>query len=341
MNGKWVSLIQLITIAVLLIGFPGGALGGSPPGFIADKEPALTGEIMINGEIIDAPLPYIYKGFEGVVMIPLRVVAEKLGMEVEWIPEEKSVIIDGVLQLWIDQPYYRQGQTAAIEFGPAPELSKGSTYVPLTFFSNAIKGYRVYVSDGRVMIANVDTIVFPASDNGKTEYNARIYEVEPFTLTIQLPEKWSYNERAPGAEADNRIALDAVFSILDILNENGKHVGAVGYNSYEDYEGAEDDPRAIYAQIALGNDYHFDVRDSYTIVCETTSGATATADVYYSATMNGSKEKNNKGIVSYNRDFHVYIAMEFDCDLVTDEQVHDIAASILLGSIVKKDIPVN
>ena len=123
-----------------------------------------------------------------------------------------------------------------------------------------------------------------------------------------------------------------VWSVLDILQENGDTIGAIGYNLYEPYEGAEDDPRAIYSQIALGNGYHFDVRDSHTVVRETTSGTTATADVYYSASFNNGEEKQNRGIVSYNRDLSVYVAIEFDRERTTEEQVKRIAGSINIRS---------
>ena len=174
-------------------------------------------------------------------------------------------------------------------------------------------------------------VTFPVSDKGKTEYNTAIYEIEPFALSVQLPEKWSYKEREPGSNFDNHSAfIEVIWSVLDIYNENGERVGAVGYNTYEEYEGAENDPRAIYSQIALGNNYHFDVRDSYTVIKETDSGITATADVYYSASINNGIEMTNKGILSYNRNLLVYIAMEFESALITDEQITNIAQSILV-----------
>ena len=113
-----------------------------------------------------------------------------------------------------------------------------------------------------------------------------------------------------------------------ILNEDKDLVGVAGYNKYEVYEGAENEPAAIYNQIALGNDYHFDVRETYKVINETKTGATAVTDVYYSATVNDGKEKRNKGIVSYNKDMLVYVAFEFDQERITDEQLESVAKSI-------------
>jgi len=51
-------------------------------------------------------------------------------------------------------------------------------------------------------------------------------------------------------------------------------------------------------------------------------------DVTYSANINGGVEKHNKGIVSYHKDFLVYIAAELDAGMVADEQVVKIAESV-------------
>lgn len=37
-------------------------------------------------------------------------------------------------------------------------------------------------------------LTFPVNDGGKTEYNAHIYEVEPFKVIIDLPEEWEISE---------------------------------------------------------------------------------------------------------------------------------------------------
>ena len=105
-------------------------------------------------------------------------------------------------------------------------------------------------------------------------------------------------------------------------------VGVAGYNKYEVYEGAENEPAAIYNQIALGNDYQFDVRETYKVMNETKTGVTAVTDVYYSAAVNDGKEKRNKGIVSYNKDMSVYVAFEFNQERITDEQLESVAKSI-------------
>lgn len=170
------------------------------------------------------------------------------------------------------------------------------------------------------------SISFPASDYGKTEFNASVYSVEPFSLSFNLPDNWSVEECKSEGEFD----LLSVFSKYNIRNEDNVLVGAVGYNTYEPYENATDDPRAIYSQIALGNDYQFNVRDTYDVISETENGVTATVDVLYSASINNGEERHNNGIVSYNKDLLVYVAFEFNCEQITDEQIKDVAKSILI-----------
>ncbi len=174
------------------------------------------------------------------------------------------------------------------------------------------------------------TITFPTSDKGKTEFNAAAYEIAPFELSFALPAGWSVKEREQPELVDDEIALSGVWSIHDIYAPNGDRVGAVGYNTYEEYEGAEDNPQAIYNQIALGNNYRFNVRDSYTKVKQAEYGITAKCDVYYSANMNDGAEKPNYGVVSNHKDLLVYVAMEFISDGFSERRVRQIAESIKL-----------
>lgn len=91
----------------------------------------------------------------------------------------------------------------------------------------------------------------------------------------------------------------------------------------------------------MGNGYKFDAQTkendgAYTPIATTDTGCTAITDVLYSESfMAGlgleSKEKINKGILSYNKDLLVYAAMEFDKDLVSDEVLNSIAESVVLS----------
>ena len=181
------------------------------------------------------------------------------------------------------------------------------------------------VSCGRSSGGKVTILTFPVDDYAKTEFNTRVYAEEPFSVSLTLPNGWSVKKQEM---VEDKFKLLSTFSKYNILNEDKVLVGIAGYNKYEVYEGAENEPAAIYNQIALGNDYHFDVRETYKVINETKTGATAVTEVYYSATVNDGKEKYNKGIVSYNKDMLVYVAFEFDQDRITDEQLESVAKSI-------------
>lgn len=181
------------------------------------------------------------------------------------------------------------------------------------------------VSCGRSSGGNVVSLTFPVDDYAKTEFNTMVYAEAPFSVSLTLPDGWSVKKQEA---VEDKFKLLPVFSKYNILNEDKVLVGVAGYNKYEVYEGAENEPAAIYNQIALGNDYHFDVRDTYKVINETETGVAAVTDVYYSAAVNDGKEKRNKGIVSYNKDMLVYVTFEFDQDRITDEQLESVAKSI-------------
>ena len=179
-------------------------------------------------------------------------------------------------------------------------------------------------------------IVFPNHWEDKAEYNAEIYDIKPFTLTLTLPKDWTIepmeSNQADGAYHYLNYNL---FSAMDIYSEKGYNVGSVGYNVYELYENAEDEPQAVYNQIAIGNGYKFDVHGKYIPVNKTDNTCTALTDVVCSEAFmrghGGGSEKINRGIVSYDKSQLVYVAIEFDSDFISDNQLNTIAKSIVIS----------
>jgi len=146
-NKKRISLL-LITVLLLSVFLP---------------VHALSGEILINGERIDAPAPYIHKEAPDAVMVPLRAIAEKLGLKVIWQQEEKKIILGYGIELQIGNSEYVTDFTTHTKIDPAPELTGGSTFVPLDFIRYALE-YDAYMSDGKVVIgestSSTDWITF-------------------------------------------------------------------------------------------------------------------------------------------------------------------------------------
>ena len=102
------------------------------------------------------------------------------------------------------------------------------------------------VSCGRSSGGNVVTLTFPVNDYAKTEFNTRVYVEEPFSVSLTLPNGWSVKKQEA---VEDKFKLLPVFSKYNILNEDKVLVGVAGYNKYEVYESAENEPAAIYNQI--------------------------------------------------------------------------------------------
>ena len=109
-----------------------------------------TGEIVVNGQAIPAPAPSVS---DGVIMLPLRAIAEALGFTVTWDDTERLVKIGENYIVWIDRPMVSRdsGQTTQ-EFGPPSIIIDGSTFVPLPFFNFGMSGTSARIVDGVVII---------------------------------------------------------------------------------------------------------------------------------------------------------------------------------------------
>ena len=138
----------------------GSAVGITPPIYEFEKpatlpategefDQILNGKTVVKGETIDAPAPYYS---DGVLMLPVRAIAEALGYEVNWDNAVKGVRLGLATNLWIGKDYYTVARMAPIELGAAPELTGEFTYVPATFFGEVIRGYDVHVYNGWVLI---------------------------------------------------------------------------------------------------------------------------------------------------------------------------------------------
>jgi len=119
---------------------------------IMDGASSINGSVKVNDEIIEAPSVYI-RDHEGNVMVPLRAVVEALGMSVEWRVDSWSILIGGNLVLWPDEVRYRVIDTnTSGEFGPAPEIREGRTFVSLPFFNFLLPDCQAKIEDGFVVV---------------------------------------------------------------------------------------------------------------------------------------------------------------------------------------------
>ena len=196
------------------------------------------------------------------------------------------------------------------------------------------------------------TIFFPENKKGKTELNADHYDINPFAVRMILPKGWTYKNYldvddlfpAMGVPNPNYAGTTQVLSTLWLFDPEGKCVGAIGYNIFEESinfaEFTTPSIKAIYCMIAYGA-MHFGVLDQYNVVPNSWSNETAITHSYYTHQyvpdelreyMTDEYSWQNPAIVSYDYDAEVYIAMEFDHRYIEDELVMEIAKSIQLIS---------
>lgn len=109
--------------------------------------------IVVSGETTSAPTAY--NNEDGVVMVPVRAIAEGLGYEVSWNNENQSVMIGGNISLTIGEDNYNINGNI-VKLGAKPSLTHSSTYVPISFFREFVNN--AYVFEGQVVVDNFEKI---------------------------------------------------------------------------------------------------------------------------------------------------------------------------------------
>jgi len=147
------KVLALLTVFALIISMPPAVFATeiTPVKPATDMNGPLNGEILVNGETIQAPAPYV-AGVEGNIMVPLRAVAGQLGIGITWDGTDQSLCIGANMHIFIGKDYYIIGDGAPITFDPPPEITNGYAYVSLAFLQDALTGYTAYVQDGIVII---------------------------------------------------------------------------------------------------------------------------------------------------------------------------------------------
>lgn len=178
--------------------------------------------------------------------------------------------------------------------------------------------------------ANVYQVQFPAHEFDKTEYNVQIFEIEPFTLQITLPENWSVV--CPQNEEEARLGGAGGFSPV-LIYEGDQLLGSICYNTFEVPREGEYGIEyvAIYNQLMLGA--HNNWNNEYQVVTESEAAGTATCKICVDDPETG-EQKFYPGILSYDKELGVYIAIDFIAGEPGDETeniMSDIAESMLLS----------
>ncbi len=127
---------------------------------LKDNSIKVFDKVVINGEEVELESP-IYENKDGIAMIPLREVAEKLGYKLVWDSDTQSVELTKEAQwtmVTIGKDSYNFAKMM-IELGAAPELlgaepelKEGKTYVPIDFLTQVLMAHTDTTMDGILKI---------------------------------------------------------------------------------------------------------------------------------------------------------------------------------------------
>jgi hypothetical protein len=96
----------------------------------------------VNGKAVKAP--GVFMTGDGIVMVPVRAVAEALELTVEWFGDTKTVQVGKSLSCTIGEDRYSYNRMAPVKLGAAPVIKDGKTFVPIDFFTmNAIDEIKI------------------------------------------------------------------------------------------------------------------------------------------------------------------------------------------------------
>lgn len=185
---------------------------------------------------------------------------------------------------------------------------------------------------------DISVLSFPTNQNGKKDYNAHIYEIEPFALKLKLPKKW----RIQKTEEEEAATLPYTDGFTPInLYEGDVLKATVSYNVFdvnsEEELSQSDYFKAVYLTMRLGSMCRW---DPYTPIKTTDTTETAIAVVTYldpdeidnyPGAMPSVSQVEVSGILSYDKEMGVYIAIQFAENAVSDQQVKEIAESVSLS----------
>lgn len=124
-----------------------------------------------------------------------------------------------------------------------------------------------------------------------------------------------------------RTSKEIIRNLLNDYDKNHVLVGAVGYSTYEPYEGDRDSVQIVYSALRLGSVYRFDTDNKYDVIQTTERGTTALTTVIFQDGAN-SEPVNNLGVLAYDNEKECFVAIELEASSVSESQALEIAKSI-------------
>ena len=215
-----------------------------------------------------------------------------------------------------------------------------------------------------IMALMLAFIMVSRSDNAEKHTNSTVGEMEEKSSSVEIipdsyhtyvvdfnshnvcvafwvPENWSVKKREiKDGEYPRFLSLDESFiEVYDILDENDNNLGAIGFENYTLNTDSEDNLMDIYGSVALPNMYNFALdKENYNVVDSNETGETAITKVYHSPSLVHSSgglgdAVYGDGILSYNKECQLFVAVEFKEAIFNDDVLSDLAGGIQIDWI--------
>lgn len=107
-------------------------------------------KILVDNKLIQAPNSYYASN--GTLMVPLRAIAESLGLKVTWNKDLQQVTVGENIILTIGQGEYISPKSTVNNLEKTPELKDGKTFVPVSLFSETITECNVSILEDKIII---------------------------------------------------------------------------------------------------------------------------------------------------------------------------------------------
>ena len=199
---------------------------------------------------------------------------------------------------------------------------------PISVLKNNSVDYR---QDGTV-------IEFPAYQDGRNDYNSRIYDVKPFSLGITLPQ-------GRYAEEPEEKSVGAPWTPVLIYNSAGEQIGTKGYGIFEDVPELSQDEiyKAAFRELRLSSrvlwlqDYAPVHTDKF---CQTATSKTLVSDAYinpdsYRGNTPRSEFTEYPTATLFDRSMGVWVVAVFAPGSMTDRDLSAAAGSMTIDSSSK------
>lgn len=176
----------------------------------------------------------------------------------------------------------------------------------------------------QMVLPTMDTVTFPAYQDGREDYNAVIYDTTPFRVTLDLPEGWSV--RVPPVEERR-----ASYGFTPLwLYQGEEYAGSIGFNTFELYPDVppENFYRMVYNQLMLGSGVNWD--NDYKVASQWESGCSATVQIMERLGEGGadSPVSMRPGVLACDRDRLVYVAIDLQNGRLSAREIQTLAQGL-------------